>query len=402
MGSKKIYNGYKAYGYLERGVDYKAYDMVPDLGRVPAYIVPVSKAEEERAERLLASSVVISLHDHPMIYPKDLGQIFEFLRHGREHTAYEGLSVSGLDAVFDNMMDGVATITSNRGWKWTDIVHNIGLKVCDIEHQDFAFVCRKVADIQEAHETGRIAFVLVLESATMVENELDRIEILYGFGVRMMGLVYSESNMMGSGLKENRDGGLTQLGHEAVKRMNKIGMAIDVSHAGPQTALDIIEASERPVFITHAGAKKVWDTRRMMTDEVIRNCAAKGGVIGIEAAPHSTLSKDHLSHSLDSVMDHFKYAVDLVGIDHASFGPDTLFGDHVGVHHAFRSFFSGKVAKTGPVPYEEVEYVRGIENPAEAFPNIVRWLVGHGYSDEDIRKVIGGNVLRTLKGIWWR
>jgi membrane dipeptidase len=54
------------------------------------------------------------------------------------------------------------------------------------------------------------------------------------------------------------------------------------------------------------------------------------------------------------------------------------------------------------MPYEEVEYVRGIENPAEAFPNIVRWLVGHGYSDEDIRKVIGGNVLRTLKAIWWR
>lgn len=402
MGSNKNYRGYKAYDYLERGSDYKVYEMAQELNRVPPYTVPVSKTEEERVQRLLASSVAISLHDHPSIYPSDVEQVFEFHRYGREHTAYEGLSVSGLDAIFDNMMDGVATVTSNRGWKWTDIVHNIGIKVCDIEHQDFAFVCKKVNDILEAHETGRVAIVLTLESASMVENELDRIEILYGFGVRMMGLVYSESNMMGSGLKEDRDGGLTQLGHEAVKRMNKIGMAIDISHAGNRTALDIIEASEKPVFVSHAGAKGVWDTRRMMSDEVIKNCAAQGGVIGIEAAPHSTLSRAHLSHSIDSVMDHFTYCVGLVGIDHVSFGPDTLFGNHVELHRVFRSFFSGKAAKTGPVPYQEVEYVRGIENPAEGFPNIVRWLVKHGYSDEDIQKVIGGNALRTLKATWWR
>ncbi|MBW1697977.1 MAG: membrane dipeptidase [Deltaproteobacteria bacterium] len=129
--------------------------------------------------------------------------------------------------------------------------------------------------------------------------------------------------------------------------------------------------------------------------------AEKGGIIGIEAAPHSTLSGKHLAHSIESVMDHFKYCVDLVGIDHVSFGPDTLFGDHVGLHRVFRSFLSGKAAKTAQVPYEEVEYVKGMENPAEAFPNVVRWLVKHGYSDEDIRKAIGQNVLRVLKEVWW-
>ena len=143
MGLNKTYSGYRAYGYLEKGIDYKDYPMAPEIDRVPAYTVPVSGAEEDRVRKLLDTSVVISLHDHPSIFPADLNQIFEYHRHGREHTAYEGLSVSGLDAVFDNMMDGLATITSNRGWKWGDIVHNIGMKVCDIEHQDFAFVSRQ-------------------------------------------------------------------------------------------------------------------------------------------------------------------------------------------------------------------------------------------------------------------
>src|SRR3546814_12491513 len=73
----------------------------------------------------------------------------------------------------------------------------------------------------------------------------------------------------------------------------------------------------------------------MKTDETIIECARRGGVIGIEAAPHTTLSPQHPKHSLESVMDHFQYCVDLVGIEHVSFGPDTLFGDHVGLHHAF-------------------------------------------------------------------
>jgi membrane dipeptidase len=100
-------------------------------------------------------------------------------------------------------------------------------------------------------------------------------------------------------------------------------------------------------------------------------------------------------------MEHFAYCADLVGIDHVAFGPDTLFGDHVGLHHYFAKQLSIKSAR-GAQPFEEVEYVDGIENPAEAFPNIVRWLVKHDYSDGDISKAIGGNVMRVLEEVWFR
>jgi len=132
---------------------------------------------------------------------------------------------------------------------------------------------------------------------------------------------------------------------------------------------------------------------------VIEACAAKGGVIGIEAAPHTTLTKRYPEHSIESYMEHFEYVVKLVGIDHVAFGPDTLFGDHVGLHKVFSSELSLASAH-GKADFPRVQWVKGIENPTEAFPNIVRWMVTHGYSNEDIVKAISGNILRVLKEVW--
>src|SRR5699024_6701916 len=126
-----------------------------------------------------------------------------------------------------------------------------------------------------------------------IENELDRVDVLYGFGVRIMGIAYSEANALGAGLREKNDSGLTVFGHQVVERMNKLGMTIDVSHSGDQTSRDVIEASQKPIFMTHVGARSLWNTRRLKPDDIIISCAEKGGVIGIEAAPHITLTKNH-------------------------------------------------------------------------------------------------------------
>ena len=225
--------------------------------------------------------------------------------------------------------------------------------------------------------------------------------MLYGFGIRCMGITYSESNALGSGLREQRDGGLTDLGRDVVRRMNALGMTIDLAHVGDRTSLDVIEASQRPVTITHAGARSLWPTRRMKPDEVLKALAARGGVIGIEAAPHTTITKAHPRHSLESVMDHVAYCVDLLGIDHVALGPDTLFGDHVGLHHAFAEALSiGRI--TEGLEYPRVEYVAGMESPGEAMRNAVGWMVKHGWSDADIAKIAGGNALRVLQETWAR
>lgn len=398
---QKRYTGYRSFQYLEPGVDYREFKLAREIGRVPAYTVPVTEEQEQRVQRLLEENTVVSAHDHAFIVPEDVSEIFEYRRHGRDWTGYEGLSVSGIDVLLENFMDGTAVITSRAGWKWTDIIHDIGMRFSDIAHQDMVYVAGTLPDLYRAREEGRIALVPSLEAATAIENEVDRVDVLYGLGIRVMGITYSESNALGSGLREARDGGLTVFGRQVVRRMNRLGMTIDVAHCGDRTALDVIEASEKPVLITHVGARTLWNTSRMKPDEVLKACAEKGGVIGIEAAPHTTLTRNHPEHSIDSFMEHFEYIANLVGIDHVAFGPDTLFGDHVGLHRAFANQLSISQTHSGE-DFREVEYVRGLENPSECFPNITRWLVSHGYSDKEIGKVLGRNMLRVFEQTWAR
>lgn len=396
--NKKSYDGYRSFQYLEADIDYKEYVLSKEDDRVEPYDYPVTNSEEELVQEILEKEYIVSMHEHTFITPDNLDEFYEFRRQGRDWTAYEALSRSGLDVIFENFMDGTAMITSQAGWKWSDVIHDLGIRYSDIAHQDMVIKAERIEDLYRAKREGKIAFVGALESCSMIENELDRLDILYGFGIRTMGVVYSEANALGSGLREPNDSGLSVFGKQAVRRMNKLGITVDISHAGDQTSLDTIETSDKPVTINHAGARTLWDSKRMKPDNVIKACAEKGGVIAIEAAPHSTITERYPEHSIESFMEHFEYTANLVGIDHVAFGPDTLFGDHVKIHDLLAGKLSIKSAqKTG---MKKVEYVKGLENPAECFPNIIRWLVNHGYSREDINKVVGQNIFRVLKETW--
>jgi membrane dipeptidase len=394
--------GYRSYQYLEPGADFPEFAFPPETGRVPSRQVAVSDDEEARVQLLLDRELVISLHDHPTRRPDEAAAAIAYRRAGRDVTGYAGLSQSGMDVVFDNLMNGSNIITSSAGWKWTDTIHDLGMRLSDFAHQDLVVPAYRLSDLHQVKRDGKIGVVLCLEAVTAIENEIDRLDVLYGLGIRSAGLVYSQGNQVGAGLAEPSDAGLTNFGRRVVRRLNQLGVLIDVSHAGDRTSLDAIEASDVPIVISHAGARALWPTDRMKPDDVIRECAAAGGLIGIEAAPHTTLTRDHPRHSIDSVMQHFEYCAELVGIDHVTFGPDTNFGDHVGWHKAFSTQLAmGERSRPEP-EHEAVPYVDGIENPAEAFPNIVRWLVSHGYGDDDIAKAIGANTLRVLAQVWDR
>jgi membrane dipeptidase len=392
---KKRWDGYRSFDYLVAGEDYRAFDLAPQIDRVPPYIVPLAAADEARADRLLRDHVFISLHDHGGIAPLDWNDNDDYIREGREWYGYEGLAASGLDAVFENFLDGTATITSKAGWKWTDVIHDLGMHLADVAHQTTVVVGSTVKDIEDAHAMGRIAMVPCVEGAAMIENELDRLDVLFGLGVRMCGLTYSESNALGGGIKDAADGGLTRFGEAAVRRMNRLGMAIDLSHTGDVTAMQTCRMSERPVFLSHSGARALFTEAKLKEDDLLTAVADTGGVVGIEASPHTTISPAHPRHSIASVMDHVAYCVDLLGIDHVAFGPDTFFGDHVALHRRYAEAFDTGDTAT----HEWVEYVEGFESPTE-YPNFVRWLVAHGYDDDQIVKLMGGNVLRALREVW--
>lgn len=408
MGRNKRYDGYKAFQYLQPGLDYKEYKLVPGFNRVPPYFVPLSRDEDERFEEFIEKNIIIDLHEHPVLWPEDMSQAMEFQQMGRDFTAYEALSVSGHDCIFDHMMDGTAFVTSYSGWKWTDVIHDIGIRLSDIHHQDTIMPCLKVEDIRRAHRDGRVALVLCLESATPIENELDRIDVLYGLGVRSLGICYSESNMLGGGMGETyRTAGLSDFGYYAVKRMNKLGMLIDVGHTNDQTVLDTVEASDDPIYNSHSGPSSIAQGHTM-SDEAIKAMAEKGGLIGVGGAGRGLSTEKNPVGNIESYMEVIEFCIDLVGIDHVGCGPDTLYGHHQDLYQYWFERRLGQLPRPGrepprrrPLPQgvEDPGYVRGLENPNE-FVNVARWMIKHGYSDQEIAKIMGGNALRLLEKVW--
>ena len=389
MGLDKQYDGYESYDYLSDD-EYDSFDLPELYSGFEPYEVPLDDEAEARVEEL-ASNSVISLHDHPFFFPKDIERdIDAYIRSGRARTAFEYLSRCPLDAVFDMHLDGLSNVHSHHGWKWDEIIHDVTMRACDIAHSEYAIRASCVSDIHRARENGQLAFVPALESAAMIENELDRLDQLYGMGIRSLGITYDASNSLGTGKGGvyKRDGGLTAFGADAIDRMNELGMAISTSHSSEQTTLDACDVTGKPIFDTHALASGAGMGKRGSSDEELEAIAGTGGVVGL-------LSSTHLP-SIEEYMQHFEYVVDLVGIDHVAFGPDVLYGDHTNLLRVLAADQGVEL----PESTLQSEHVRGLENPTEAWNNIPRWLVSQEYSDEEIRKVLGGNILRVLDEVW--
>ena len=408
MGKAKKYDGYKAYSYLEPGLDYKEYKLTKATDRVTPYAVPLSKNEEDHFEEFIEKNTIVDLHEHPVLWPKDMAEAMDLNHMGRDFTAYEALSSARIDCVFDNLMDGTAYITSYSGWKWNDVIHDIGIRLCDIHHQTMVTHCKTVEDIKHAAENGKVAMVLALESATPIENELDRIDVLHGIGVRSLGVCYSESNMLGGGMGEiKQDSGLTDFGYDAVKRMNKVGMLIDVGHTNDRTAIETIEASEKPLYNSHSGPAAIAQGHTN-GDEVLHAFAENDGLLGVGGAGRGLRTKKNPVGSIESYMECVEYCIELMGIDHVGCGPDTLYGDHQGLYEHWFARRLGKQVRPGrhreeehqiPQGVQDPGYVRGLENPND-FVNIARWMIKHGYTDEETAKIMGKNAIRLLRDVW--
>ena len=231
-----------------------------------------------------------------------------------------------------------------------------------------------------------------------------------------MGICFSESNQLGTGLAEMRDAGLTDFGYDCVARMNKVGILIDVSHSSDLTAMDTIELSKDPILASHVGTRTLTPTSRMFPDDVLVALAERGGVLGIEAPPNSTVTEKNPIHGLESFMEHVEYCIDLMGVEYVGVGSDSYYFDHVG------EYLEGqKLRKTAGMGYAKrpdqgikrlpntnmdpeslrrLKYVKGLENPTEVTQNVARWMVHHGYSDQEIAKVIGLNALQLFKKVW--
>ena len=246
------------------------------------------------------------------------------------------------------------------------------------------------ADLDHAKAEGKAAIIMGLQNAEQFEKPED-VQYFYRLGLRCAQLTYNSQNLIGSGSTDRVDGGVSDFGEEIIKAMNKVGMLVDTSHCGERTTLDAIALSPKPIAVTHSNCKALNPHPRNKSDEVIRNLAAKGGVMGITGV--RMFVKDRDPTTVADMADHIDHVVKLVGIEHVGIGSDAdLNGYDDMPPDQYKQLKAGYKASYA---FRDKIDIDGFDHPQKMF-DLTEQLIRRGYSDDNMRLVLGGNFRRLL------
>ncbi|HEY6945246.1 MAG TPA: membrane dipeptidase [Candidatus Acidoferrum sp.] len=243
--------------------------------------------------------------------------------------------------------------------------------------------------------SGKVGLILGIQNSEHFRKAED-VDYFYGLGQRVSQLTYNARNLIGNGSTERRDEGLSDFGVSIVERMNKVGMAADVSHCGDKTTLDAFEVSKKPVLITHSNCRALNPNHpRCKTDEAIKAMAAKGGVMGITEVRMFVSAKEPTG--MDAMMDHYDYVAKLVGVEHVGVGSDIdLLGYDALSPEETKQLRSGYKSSYGFRDKNDIDGYNFAKRPFDLAEALIR----RKYSDANIEAILGGNFRRVLKEIW--
>lgn len=364
-----------------------SFPLVAQIGRVPSMVVPLDRPQERRFQRLSERLIAVDVHQHPLVLTESLDDLADYLRSNAYSWGYQAAARGGWACVGTaNTLTCLAKNGEASFSDFHDLVDEVALMLADMsKHPDEVVKVSTVQDILAAKDSGRVGFLPSLEHLA-IGHDLHRVDVLYGLGVRVAGLTYTRRNAIGDGQSETSNSGLSDFGVEVVRRMNDLGMLIDVSHAGHQTALDAIRFSSVPLVFSHNAAYTIRPTSRSRRDDELVACAEAGGLVCITAVPNAL--SDDPRQDINCVLDHYDYLIRLVGADHVGIGTDTLVGDHVGFHLTM----SGRDKPKSSLP---APYLDGLESPADG-RNIIRGLIARGHPDSVVEKVAGLNAVNLI------
>ena len=357
---------------------------------------PAAIRVSERAMRVYRDAIVIDTHnDVPsrMIddgYDADIRHSPGFAKDQGE-TDLPRLMESGITGVFLSAYVDPEKWTfrsPDQSWKqvqvYLDTIHAfVG------RHPDQLLFATTAAQVRQAKREGRVAALIGVEGGHAIENSIENLRELHRRGVRYMTLTWNNGTEWAgaaAGLNGTRTGGLTERGREIVREMNRLGMLVDISHVSDATFFDALATTSYPVIASHSSARAINDHRRNLSDEQLRAVARNGGVVNVNfystfIDPAFRARAESLGENTEAIralprpplsvlLDHFEHIIRVAGIDHVGLGSD----------------FDG-VGGLLPAGMDDVTRL----------PLIAQGLLDRGYSDDDVRKVLGGNMLRVME-----
>lgn len=294
-----------------------------------------------------------------------------FLHQLRRYKA-SGVSVAFLNVMFDNIMPwyrGVQVLSAMRRWL--------------LARRDEYRIINAAGDVTLAASEGKLAVAFDIEGMCGLGGQVSMVRTYYDLGVRWMLIAYNRNNEAGGGCMDT-DGGLTDYGRRVIREMERVGMGLCCSHTGERTCMEAFEWARNPVMLTHSNPKALVDHPRCVSDSVIKACAQTGGTIGVTG--FGEFLQDGLA-TAQNYFRHIDYVVNLVGPLHTALASDYVFDPEELEDFAHNPL----LGSTGSVP--------SLFAP-EQFPELVEEMLRHGYSDYDIRAILGGNLLRLAHIIW--
>ena len=268
-------------------------------------------------------------------------------------------------------------------------------------HPAYFTQVRTAADFARAKSESRLGIIFSFESAEMLQGKLESLELFRNLGVRVMQLSYNRKSPFAAGVMEPDGGGLTALGRAAVGEMNRLGVAIDLSHANAATTTDVLGLAGKPPVMTHAGCAAIHPHPRNKSDEQLRALADRGGVVGIFDLPYLTASPRQ--PTVDDYLAHLEHALRIAGEDHVGIGSDVgivpLDLSAKGMAELNKQLEQRRAAGLAAPEEDRPPYVVGLNTPRR-IEVIADQLLRRGYPPGVVEKVIGANFARVFADIW--
>lgn len=316
------------------------------------------------------------------------------------YTQYEQDATKALQAIRDSGLTAFKSTLGGDGANFEQTVADIAAVQSLIDnHPDLFIKVVRPEDLDKAKPEGKIAIILSFEAATMLDGKIDRIDLFRQLDVLVMQLTYNHKTPFGCGCLDGEIDGVTDLGRKAISEMNKLGVALDLSHSNDPTTLDGIRLSTRPTVITHAGCRALFNHPRNKTDREMKALADKGGVMGVYMLPFLTV--DTRQPTLADYMRHMAHALDVCGEDHVGIGTDSLFFTVTAddLKQIAEVETERKKAGVGAPGENRPPYLPDVNTPRK-LEYVAAALLKHGYSARVADKVLGLNFRRVFQEIW--
>lgn len=348
-----------------------------------------------RGRALIAESIVIAGHTD---YIADLGPRRRRGERGVMKRHLPSMRAGGITAVCDHIGGDApyyAVYPANTVSPAAPLKHALQAlqHVKDeIAESDDLVLALTSEDVRQAHAAGKVAVILSLEGAAPIEDDISLLRVLYDLGIRCIGLTHNQRNLLADGIAVHAGGGLTDFGRQAVAEMERLGIAVDVSHLSAEGFWSLVDAATRPITASHSNAHTINPHPRNLTDDQIRAIAASGGAIGVHGM--SLLVNGTSNATLADVVAHIDHMANLIGPQYVAVGPDIMpdwdATTYREVWSASRDLSS--LTFTYPPDFDGLDKM----------VNLAIALLERGYSDDEVAGIMGGNWLRVLGSIWDR